>query len=160
MLVLLFIKNTTMESIISSPDAERKDTPETLDWLRSELYTRLKEQWRLGKLPLSDIAKELEKHPKVSYLYYSETINPNDQRDREWKFMDTDSKDFKQILGFIHGDEKDISEQEKSSYLTFEKKDNWMLVNLVKIEPSNVKWLMWVKKFTVKEFADFTHRHN
>lgn len=144
-----------MESIITTPDLEKKDTPKTLDWLKSELYAWLKEQWRLGKIPLSDIANELQTYPKVSFLYYSEIINPADQLDREWNIMYTDSEDFKKILGFIHWNKKDISETEKSSYLTFEKKDDWMLVNLVKIEPTKWQWVVWVKKFTVKEFADF-----
>lgn len=149
-----------MESIITPSNNEKENDQKALEWLRSQLHTRLKEQWRIGKVPLSDIAKELETHPIVSFLYDSKIINPNDPLDREWKFMDTDSEDFKQTLGFIHGKQQDISEQEKSSYLTFEKKDDWMVVNLVKIEPSKGTWFVWVKKLTVKEFADFAEKNS
>ena len=149
-----------MESINTLSTTEKKDTSKTLEWLRSELCAWLKEQWRIGKIPLSDIAKELEIHPKVSYLYDSKIINSGDQLDREWKFMDIESEDFKQILGFIHDNEKDIAEQEKSSYLTFEKKDDWMIINLVKIEPSKGTWFVRVKQLTVKEFSDFAQKHN
>lgn len=149
-----------MESINHELDHKKENDPNTLEWLRLQLHTRLEEQWKMGNIPLSDIAKELKTYPIVSFLYDSKTINPDDQPDREWIPMYTESEDFKKMFGFIYGNQKNISEQEKSSYLTFEKKGDWMLVNLVKIEPSKGKWLVWVKKLTVKEFADFAHKHS
>lgn len=148
-----------METINPNLDHKKEDNSNTLKWLRLQLHTRLEEQWKIGKIPLSDIAKELNTYPIVSFLYDDKTINPNDQLDREWIPMYTESEEFKEMLGFIH-DNQNIPEQKKSSYLTFEKKDGWMLVNLVKIEPSKGKWLVWVKKLTVKEFAEFAHEHS
>ena len=140
--------------------SERKNTfSTTQEWLKERLYTRLKEKWK-EKIPLDYIRKELENHPKVSFLYYSEEINESDTLIREGVPVAIWEQAIIPELWFILDDEHNIPKLTILYYLTFVKEDGWAHVYLNKVQPSTAEWLVWVKKLTIKEFSDFTQKHN
>ena len=125
----------------------------TQEWLKERLYTRLKEQWK-EKIPLISIREELEKHPKVSFLY---SVDKSDSISREGTPVALWEQAIIPELWFILDDEHNIPKWTILNYLTFVKEDGWARVYLNKVQPSTAEWLVWVKKLKLNEFVEFVN---